>query len=54
LADRDFGRNIMTIMEGALLLNAVIKKYDKSFKRQAVEMVLRGGKTVKEAAESLE
>jgi len=36
-----------------LSLNAVPKKYDEAFKRQAVEMVLRGGKTVKQAAEEL-
>jgi hypothetical protein len=38
-------------METTLSLNAVPKKYDEAFKRQAVEMVLRGGKTVKQAAE---
>jgi len=31
----------------------VTKKYDEAFKRQAVDMVLRGGKTVKRAAEEL-
>jgi transposase len=40
-------------MERPLSLNAVSKKYDEAFKRQAVEMVLRGGKTVKQAAEEL-
>jgi transposase-like protein len=40
-------------MERILLLNAVAKKYDEAFKRQAVEMVLLGGKTVKQAAEDL-
>jgi len=40
-------------MERALSLNVVIKKYDEIFKRQAVEMVLRGGKTIKQAAEEL-
>jgi transposase-like protein len=40
-------------MERNLSLNAVPKKYDEAFKRQAVEMVLRGGKTVKQAAEKL-
>ena len=43
----------MTQMERALSLNAVIKKYDETFKRQAVEMVLRGGKTVRQVAEEL-
>jgi len=38
-------------MERTLSLNAVPKKYDESFKRQAVEMVLQGGKTVKQVAE---
>jgi transposase len=37
----------------SLSLNAVTKKYDEAFKRQAVDMVLRGGKTVKRAAEEL-
>jgi transposase len=40
-------------MERTLLLNAVPKKYDEAFKRQAVEMVLQGGKTVREVAEDL-
>ena len=40
-------------MEGNLSLNAVPKKYDEAFKRQAVEMVVRGGKTVEQAAEEL-
>ena len=40
-------------MERTLSLNAVPKKYDEAFKRQAVEMVLRGGKTVREVAEDL-
>ena len=40
-------------MKRPVLLNAVIKKYDEAFKRQAVEMVLRGGKSVKQAAEEL-
>jgi transposase-like protein len=35
-------------MERALSLNAVAKKYDEAFKRQAVEMVLQGGKMVRE------
>ncbi len=34
-------------------MNAVPKKYDESFKRQALEMVLQGGKTVKQVAEHL-
>jgi transposase len=40
-------------MERTISLNAVAKKYDEAFKRQAVEMVLLGGKTVKQAAEDL-
>ena len=40
-------------MERTLSLNAVPKKYDEAFKREAVEMVLHGGKTVKQAAEDL-
>lgn len=40
-------------MERTLSFNAVPKKYDETFRRQAVEMVLRGGKTVKQAAEDL-
>src|SRR6516165_8646548 len=40
-------------MERTLSLNAVPKKYDEAFKRQAVEMVLRGGKKVREVAEDL-
>jgi transposase-like protein len=35
-------------MERTLSLNAVPKKYDEAFKRQAVEMVVRGGKRVRE------
>ena len=34
-------------------MNAVPKKYDEAFKRQAVEMVLHGGKTVKQVADEL-
>jgi hypothetical protein len=40
-------------MERTLSLNPVAKKYDEAFRRQAVETVLRGGKTVKQAAEDL-
>jgi transposase-like protein len=40
-------------MERTLSLNAVAKRYDEAFKRQAVEMVLQGGKTVREVAENL-
>jgi transposase len=40
-------------MARTLSLNAVPKKYEEAFKRQAVEMVLRGGKTVKQAADDL-
>ncbi len=40
-------------MERTLSSNAVPKKYDESFKRQAVEMVLHGGKRVKEVAAEL-
>ncbi len=40
-------------MERSLSLNAVPKKYDEAFKRQAVELVLQGGKTVREVAEDL-
>jgi transposase-like protein len=40
-------------MERTLSLNAVPKKYDEAFKRQAVEMVVRGGKRVREVAEDL-
>ena len=40
-------------MERPVLLNAVIKKYDGTFKRQAVEMVLEGGKSVKQVAQEL-
>jgi transposase-like protein len=40
-------------MERALSLNAVAKKYDEAFKRQAVEMVLQGGKMVREVAVDL-
>ena len=40
-------------MERPVLLNAVIKKYDESFKRHAVEMVLGGGKSVKQVADEL-
>jgi transposase-like protein len=40
-------------MERTLSSNAVPKKYDESSKRQAVEMVLHGGKRVKEVAAEL-
>src|SRR4051794_40554101 len=40
-------------MERTLSWNAVPKKYDEAFKRQAVELVLQGGKTVREVAEDL-
>jgi transposase-like protein len=40
-------------MERTLSLNAVAKRYDEAFKRQAVEMVLQGSKTVREVAENL-
>jgi transposase len=40
-------------MERTLSFKAVVKKYDEAFQRQAVEMVVRGGKTVKQAAEDL-
>jgi transposase-like protein len=40
-------------MERSVLLNAVVKKYDETFKRHAVETVLHGGKSVKQAAEEL-
>jgi transposase len=40
-------------MERTLSSNAVPKKYDEAFKRQAVELVLQGGKTVREVAEDL-
>jgi transposase-like protein len=37
-----------------LSLNTVSKKHDEAFKRQAVEMVLRDGKKMKQMAEELE
>jgi transposase len=40
-------------MERTLSLNTVAKRYDEAFKRQAVELVLQGGKTVREVAEDL-
>jgi len=40
-------------MQRTVSLNAVPKKYDEAFKRQAIEMVLHGGKTVKQVAEEL-
>jgi transposase len=40
-------------MERTLSLNAVAKRYDEAFQRQAVELVLQGGKTVREVAENL-
>ena len=40
-------------MESTLSFGAVPKKYDEAFKRQAVEMVLHGGKSVKQVAEDL-
>jgi transposase len=40
-------------MEKSVSSNLVPKKYDEAFKRQAVEMVLRGGKGVKEVADDL-
>jgi|SRR5947209_2934149 len=40
-------------MQRTVSLNAVPKKYDETFKRQAVEMVLHGGKTVKHVADEL-
>ena len=40
-------------MESTLSFGAVAKKYDEAFKRQAVEMVLHGGKSVKQVAEDL-
>ena len=40
-------------MEKSVPSNLVPKKYDEAFKRQAVEMVLRGGKSVKEVADDL-
>jgi transposase len=40
-------------MERTVSSNLVPKKYDEAFRRQAVEMVLRGGKTVKQAADEL-
>jgi transposase-like protein len=40
-------------MERTLSSNLVPKKYDEAFRRQAVEMVLRGGKTAKQAAGEL-
>jgi len=40
-------------VERILSLNAVPKKYDEAFKRQAMELVLQGGKTLREVAEDL-
>jgi transposase len=40
-------------MERTLSSNPVPKKYDEAFKRQAVEMVLHGGKSVKQVADDL-
>src|SRR5258708_38893101 len=40
-------------MERTLLLNARPKKYDEAFKAKAVDMVLQGGKTVREVAEDI-
>jgi transposase-like protein len=40
-------------MERTVSSNLVPKKDDETFRRQAVEMVLRGGKTVKPAADAL-
>jgi transposase-like protein len=40
-------------MERTGSMNEVPKKYDETFKRQAVGMVLHGGKTVKQAADEL-
>jgi transposase-like protein len=40
-------------MERTVSSNLVPKKYDEAFRRQAVEMVLHGGKTVKQAADEL-
>jgi transposase len=40
-------------MQRTVSVNVVPKKYDEAFKRQAVEMVLHGGKTVKHVAEEL-
>jgi transposase-like protein len=40
-------------MERTVSSNLVPKKYDEAFRRQAVEMVLRGGKTVEQAAGEL-
>ena len=36
-----------------LIIERVAKRYDEAFQRQAVEMVLQGGKTVREVAENL-
>jgi|GEM_PF-622438 len=40
-------------MERTVSSHLVPKKYDEAFRRQAVEMVLHGGKTVKQAADEL-
>jgi transposase len=40
-------------MQRTVSVNAAPKKYDEAFKRQAVEMVLHGGKTVKQVADEL-
>ena len=40
-------------MQRTVSVNAVPKKYNEAFKRQAVEMVLHGGKTVKQVADEL-
>jgi transposase-like protein len=40
-------------MERAVCSNLVPKKYDETFRRHAVEMILQGGKTVKQVADEL-
>jgi transposase-like protein len=40
-------------MERTVSSNLVPKKYAEAFRRQAVEMVLRGGKAAKKAADEL-
>ena len=40
-------------MERTVSSNLVPKKYDEAFRRHAVEMVLHGGKTVKQVADEL-
>ena len=40
-------------MERTVSSNLVPRKYDEAFRRQAVEMVLHGCKTVKQAADEL-